>query len=56
MDRQWMYVGDQREDPYMTGLRSFLEVAKANSIIMDVVEYNGWDEYKCKTNLEFEIM
>ena len=30
MDRQWMYVGDRREDPYMTGLRSFLEVAKAN--------------------------
>ena len=31
MDRQWMYVGDRREDPYMTGLRSFLEVAKANT-------------------------
>ena len=31
MDRQWMYVGDRRGDPYMTGLRSFLEVAKANT-------------------------
>ena len=30
MNLKWMYDGDRRKPPYITGLRNFLDVAEAN--------------------------
>ena len=54
MNKHISNIGAARVSPCPQEQRYYSQV-KANNIIMNVVEYNGGDEYKYKTDLGFGI-